>query len=270
MKHFVTIAFIFFAFICKAEHKVKVYFENTENGYNIFADNAEFCPMSLKVDFTVNNLEIDGGNNTIYLLNAKTKKQLLTTLTRVSKKGNYKMSFNYFTNYGDHNKSSYEQDYAYHLPYSTQKKFEVFQGYDGPFSHQNENALDFSMAIGTEITAVRDGVVVNIVDVNSETCNNRECIKFNNFILIYHNDGTFAEYAHIKQNGAAVKIGDVIKKDQLIAYSGNVGYSSGPHLHLVIFKQKLNERETLKTKFKIGDGNTIAFLKEKKEYLRVY
>ena len=126
------------------------------------------------------------------------------------------------------------------------------------------------MPIGTELMAVREGVVVKVIDKNSKNCGKEECKKYNNLIIIYHPDGTFAEYTHIKQNGSKVKVGDKVSKGQLIGYSGNIGWSTGPHLHLVVFNQNLKNRKTLKTKFKIGDGSIIEYLAEKEEYSRNY
>ncbi|MDT0553759.1 M23 family metallopeptidase [Urechidicola vernalis] len=144
------------------------------------------------------------------------------------------------------------------------------QGYNGSFSHQNENSLDFSMPIGTEILAIRDGVVVKVVEKNDINCSTIDCIKFNNVILVYHSDGTFAEYVHIKQNGSEVKVGEKVSQGQLIGYSGNVGYSSTPHLHVSVFKHTIKEKITLKTKFKINNGEIVDKLIERKEYSRNY
>jgi len=270
MKNYLLLTFLLFTSLCNAKINVKIYYEQIENGYNIYADNDEFCPISIKIDFDVTNLNIERGNNNIYVVKTKEKKQLLTSL-KISKKGKaYKFSYKYWTNYGIHNNKEYDKNYIYDLPFKTSNKFKIFQGYNGTFSHQNENSLDFRMPVGTELTAIREGVVIKVIERNNKNCGKEECKKYNNLILIYHSDGTFAEYSHIKQNGSKVKVGDKVSKGQLIGYSGNVGWSTGPHLHLVIFNQNIDNRETLKTKFKIGEGNKIEYLIEKEEYSKNY
>lgn len=262
--------FIFSITFTKAEIKVNIYYEPIQNGYKIYADNAELCPMSIKIDFTVQNLNIEGGNHSIYVIEALKTKQLLTTIKAVEIGKTYKFSYNSIINYGNDNLDTFDADFVYDLPFKKSDKFLLFQGYNGKFSHQNENSLDFSMPIGTEITAIRDGIVIKVVDKNNKNCSDESCKQFNNSILVYHADGTFAEYAHIQQNGAKVKIGEKILKGQAIASSGNVGWSTGPHLHLVIFQQKLNNRITLKTKFKIDSGDKVDFLNEKMIYSKNY
>jgi murein DD-endopeptidase MepM/ murein hydrolase activator NlpD len=181
-----------------------------------------------------------------------------------------KMSYSTLSNYGDHNLESYDEDYIYDLPYKSALKFKIEQGYNGKFSHKNENSLDFKMPVGTEVAAIREGVVVKVVDNYKRGCGKEECKKYNNFIIVYHPDGTFAEYTHIQQNGAKVAAGERISKGQVIALSGNVGWSTGPHLHLMVYKQHMTKRETLQTRFRTGRGDTIEYLTEKSEYVREY
>jgi murein DD-endopeptidase MepM/ murein hydrolase activator NlpD len=55
-----------------------------------------------------------------------------------------------------------------------------------------------------------------------------------------------------------------------MGYSGNVGWSTGAHLHLVIFLQKFKKRITLKTNFLTDSGNSAEYLVDKKTYSRLY
>lgn len=253
-----------------AQNSFNIYYEKNKNGYNVFADNNEYCPTSVKINFEATNLKIDGGNNQLYVINPLTKRQLLTTLTILNKRDAYQFKYTYKSNLGNENLDFYDSEFIYDLPFSNSKSFKVSQGYNGNISHTNQNAIDFSMPLGTEINAIRDGIVIKVVQENSKNCSEEFCKIYNNYIIIYHSDGTFAEYTHIQKDGATVKVGDNIKKGDVIAYSGNVGWSTGPHLHVVVFLQKLENRKTIETKFKIGNGEKSDYLMEKVKYERNY
>jgi len=270
MKNYIIILVLHVFTFSKAEIKVKVYTEKTAEGFSIFVDNNEHCPVSIKLDFVTENLMIEGGNNKTYLVNSLKKKQLITKLNIISKTKKYSYSYNFLTNYGDVNLVNYDKNFEYNLPFNRSEQYKITQGYNGKLSHKNENALDFLMPIGTEIHAMREGVVIDVVDHNSLNCAQEECKKYNNYITVYHPDGTFASYVHIKNKGSVVKVGEKIIENQLIGYSGNVGWSTGPHLHIVIFKMKMNNRETLKTLFKIDDGKQSIYLQDKMTYNKNY
>ncbi len=53
-------------------------------------------------------------------------------------------------------------------------------------------------------------------------------------VKINHGSGFQTRYAHNKQN--LVKVGDVVKKGQVIALMGSSGRSTGPHVHFEVFK----------------------------------
>lgn len=270
MKIVAIISFLFCAIHAYSEHNVKVYYQQTPNGFKILADNDEFCPISIKIRFSLTNLKSAEGNNFIFVVPARNVAQHVTNLSAINENRPYEFKFETLTNYGDHYLNDFEEEFEYYLPFAKNESYNLWQGYNGSFSHQNENALDFTMPVGTEIFSARDGIVVAVVQNYNRSCDKKECAKFNNYILIYHTDGTFAEYSHIKQNGSVVKKGEAVKIGQLIGYSGNVGWSSGPHLHLEIFLQKLDKRTTLKTKFLIGKGEKAMLLTEKESYKREY
>ena len=270
LKQINTFLALIFITNCYSQIKLKVYEENVANGYTIYADNEELCPVSLKIEFQLNNLTSTFDNNKIYVIPPMSKKYTLTNLKTISNNA-YKFSFKTLVNYGDNNLSlSKIPEFIYNLPFSNNKSFQLYQGYNGLITHQNENSLDFTMPIGTEILASRSGIVIKIEEKFNQNCAEKLCAAYNNFILIYHSDGTFSRYVHLKQNGVLVNVGDQVTENQLIGYSGNVGYSDGPHLHFVVYLQKLNNVETIKTKFKINDGLISKLLIEKEIYTRNY
>jgi murein DD-endopeptidase MepM/ murein hydrolase activator NlpD len=264
-----TFLFLFLSTtICSAQD-LKVYTEKSKKGFTILANNNEHCPVSVKIDFNLLNMKSSKGNGRIFVIPAKTTNHVITHLTKI-KNGKYKYSYKTRYNYGDHHLKIFDKTYQYNLPFTKDNSFKIAQGYNGKSTHSGENALDFKMPIGTKIVAVKDGIVIKVIDTNNKTCFKKECEKYNNLILIYHKDGTFAEYAHIDTNKAIVKVGDTIKSGQTIAASGNIGRSSGPHLHFVAFLQKIGNRRTIKTKFKINDGSKSLFLIEGKTYSKNY
>ncbi|WP_108802403.1 M23 family metallopeptidase [Aquimarina sp. Aq107] len=248
----------------------KVYYEETDNGYTIYADNGEFCPVSVEIDFKIENLTSNIGDIKIIEVPEQTTKFYIADLTVVDRKKAIRLGFSVRYNHGNHLQESYDTDYPYHLPFKKGTEHMVTQGYNGKISHYNEYALDFRMPVGTPIYASREGKVVLVEQGNNKTCTGADCAKFNNYILVYHSDGTFAEYTHIKKNGSKVTPGEVIKKGQHIGYSGNVGWSTGPHLHFIVFLQRFNDRETLPTKFLVGNGKQFLELEERKRYIKSY
>ncbi len=253
-----------------AKFNVKIYYEKSQNGYVVMVDNNEFCPVSVKIKFELSNLRSSKGNNKVFVIPANSKNYVITNLVIINSKASHKFKYNTTTNIGNDLLNKVPKDFNYNLPFKKNEEYTIHQGYKGNLTHKGINALDFSMPIGTQILAVRSGIVIMVVQSNDRSCIQKNCAKFNNRILIYHEDGTFANYAHIKKNGSKVKVGDKVKQGQLIGLSGNVGRTSGPHLHLEIFLQQIDKKITLKTKFLTEEGNKSQFLKEKETYLRKY
>ena len=129
------------------------------------------------------------------------------------------------------------RDYEYLLPLQ-QRGFRIDQGFGGGFSHndsQNRYAVDFAADIGTPVLAAREGVVMQVENDFAKAGLNRERYGGRaNFIRILHDDGTMALYAHLREEGALVRVGQRVRIGQQIGLSGNTGFTTGPHLHFVI------------------------------------
>lgn len=268
-KLFIPFIFLFHLSIY-AQEDVKVFSEKKDNGYVLYGSNLAYCPVSLSLEVDLINLRLTPNEQKLFVIPARTEKFKLGELTIIDKRQASKYSSRYLFTLGDVTKTDYDSAYTYDLPYQKGKQYVLFQGYNGRLSHQNENALDFIMPEGSEVVAARDGIVIKVVQNNNESCMQEECKKFNNYLSVYHSDGTFADYVHLRMNGAKFKVGDKVRKGESIAYSGNTGWSSGPHLHFVCSLPSFEKRPTIKTKFKINDEFPSIYLQEKKLYLKEY
>lgn len=84
---------------------------------------------------------------------------------------------------------------------------------------ENHNGLDIAIEEGTGAKAVLSGIVVEVR--TSDTLGN---------VISYRTvNGYKITYAHLKT--ALKKVGDFVNQGDIIAYTGNTGLSTGPHLH---------------------------------------
>lgn len=270
MKLILSTLLCFTIFSLFAQPKIDFFSEKTDKSISIYATNKEYCPVSAIISFNVTNLLVSTGNQTTFVIPAKANRFLVTTLQKIDDYKSYKYSYKFKSNFGDVTLQTYDTLYEYDLPFTKGNSFKLHQGYNGSFSHQNENALDFTMPEGTEIAAARDGVVVSVVQNNTISCPNKSCIQYNNFVTIYQADGTFANYAHLKYKGSKVNVGDSVKQGDIIAFSGNTGFTSGPHLHFVCYLPDIEKRRSVETYFKINDGNDVYTLAENETYIKEY
>ncbi|WP_187148546.1 M23 family metallopeptidase [Shewanella piezotolerans] len=135
-------------------------------------------------------------------------------------------------------------------------------------SHQgiNVNAIDFDVPIGTPIYAMAAGEVVSAYEDSDFGCPTEECVPYGNELEILHEDGSVAVYAHLKQNGINVSLGDKVTAGQLVAYSGDTGGGGAPHLHVQIDALKYSDSsDTTVTSLPlifIGENRTVIELSE--------
>jgi len=154
---------------------------------------------------------------------------------------------------------------AYRPPFQSGSAYRISQSFKGTYSHnsdQSRYAIDIAMPVGTPVCAARSGVVMDIAnDFISGGLDREEYARRANFIRILHEDGTMALYAHLKLESIRVGIGRKISAGEVIAESGDTGYSSGPHLHFVI--QRNTGMHLMSLPFKINlEGRAVIPEKE--------
>lgn len=258
--------------ISQAQPLTKVFSETLDQGRgkSISATNTNFCPVSVLLELDLDNMQFSKGQQTVFVIPPRTDSFRLGEVTAIDTRKRYRFSYKTKYVYGDVTRTAYDKNHVYLLPYEQGKNFFINQGYYGNFSHRDVQALDFTMPEGTPVLAAREGVVIKVTQHNIAGCAEESCKEYNNDVLIYHPDGTIGVYAHIKQNGAKVKPGDTVKAGDVIALSGNTGFSSGPHLHFACYLFEFGNKKSVPTHFKTGDGTKTELLKEKQWYLKGY
>jgi len=83
--------------------------------------------------------------------------------------------------------------------------------------------IDIAIPTGTKILAVASGSVTYAGWMTG----------YGNVIILYHGSSISTLYAHLKS--FTIRKGEQVKQGQIIAYSDNSGWSTGPHLHFGVY-----------------------------------
>jgi murein DD-endopeptidase MepM/ murein hydrolase activator NlpD len=158
--------------------------------------------------------------------------------------------------------SEHRPDMPYRAPFAVAGGFPVSQAFPTAVTHTTADsryAVDIAMPIGTDVHAARGGVVFEVTSQNFQggTDPSRDGPTAN-LVRILHEDGTFAEYAHLNRSTIRVRPGDVVERGEYIADSGNTGFSSGPHLHFAVLRNRGLGVESLPVTFAGPTGGEIT------------
>ncbi len=100
-------------------------------------------------------------------------------------------------------------------------------GYKGKW----HNGIDIYTPVGAPVYAVEDGTVAAVGNQDAY------CYRgaYGKFVVVNHTNNLSTLSAHLSQY--VVQKGQIVKRGQLIGYSGKTGYATGPHLHFTVYAQ---------------------------------
>jgi murein DD-endopeptidase len=113
---------------------------------------------------------------------------------------------------------------------------------DGKTYQGNPNDNKNYRAYGAEIRAVADGVVTEVGDGIPQNTPGAKSLAVpitletigGNHVIMEIGNGLFAFYAHMQPGSLRVRVGDKVRRGQVLGLLGNTGNSSEPHLHFQI------------------------------------
>lgn len=222
------------------------------SGVILEAQNTGVIPYTLLLTCDLVNMDSSAPLPLQKVLEPSKKKIIVARLTPFAGYTyNWKYTYRYFP--GRVLAANPSPEYAYTLPFEADKEYMVIQTGNGLFSHLGRQAVDFSMPENSVVCAARAGIVADVKQDSNISCPTKDCQEQANRILIYHADGTYATYLHFRQNGSLVQPGQQVVEGQPIGYSGNTGWSSGPHLHFEVGMLSESGPTTVPTVFRVGD-----------------
>jgi len=91
------------------------------------------------------------------------------------------------------------------------------------------NGVDFRASVGTDIRTVLSGTVMAFGNTDT-AC---PAASYGKWVLVRHNNGLSSLYGHLSL--IKVSVGQILVTGDVVGYSGNTGYSTGPHLHMTVY-----------------------------------
>jgi len=253
-----AVVLLAFASVTRAECKddwICVDAIEVDGNVNLHARNLRNFPITYTLSIRTRHLRVDGPKTVTRTLAPNQTEQVMRLLgTNAGRSADYRISYEWTV--GDKD-AVHDDDHLYSLPYSSGKSYRVLQGYGSRFSHTGleEFAVDLEMPVGTPIHAARAGVIARIEESHAKGCWEDGCGKFANFLVILHSDGTTGEYYHLRQDGVIPEVGDSVFERQRIAYSGNTGHTTMPHLHFAVYRAtEWGNTQSIPVRFKGADG----------------
>ncbi len=137
---------------------------------------------------------------------------------------------------------------------------EFAQQHAAVYNGNGHNGIDIAASIGTPIMSAGVGTVQGTGNTDL-TCPGA---SFGKWVMVKHNNGLSTLYAHLSVI-KAVK-GQQVNTGDILGYSGETGYATGPHLHFTVYASQ--GVEILSRASKSCDGATYTMpIADLKAYL---
>jgi murein DD-endopeptidase MepM/ murein hydrolase activator NlpD len=105
-----------------------------------------------------------------------------------------------------------------------------------PKDNKNYQAYgaDVLAVAGATVAVTKDGIPENVPGENSQAVPITMETVAGNHIILDLGGGNYCMYAHLQPGSLKVKVGDKVKRGQVIGLLGNSGNSTEPHLHFQV------------------------------------
>jgi len=234
---------------------------STRSGITLFAQNTFFAPVQIAFRLqAIENVSADTPREGLKVVPARSEMELVVVGKAVEQvELRFDSDFQFLP--GEPG-VEHRPEQPYRLPYALSSEAPVSQAFPDMTTHTDTasaHAVDFVMPIGTDVFAARDGIVIEVASDFFENGTNLSVDGPRaNVVRVLHDDGTMALYVHLNWNTIRVVPGQRVQRGEYLADSGNTGFSTGPHLHFVVQRNRGGALESLPLQFVGANGSAIT------------
>ncbi len=232
--------------------EVPVWIRAVPAGKAIVARNDYYAPLLLEVEVSGVRDAVGSTGGRVTVVVPPRREMLVTTIPAA--RPDVAPSFTYRTVYslGDPH-AEHDAAALYRLPFGDGLRFRVTQAPGGAVhthhTPDTHDAIDFGMPAGTPVVAARAGRVMQVVQHHGEGRPDPSYLDKANLVRIVHDDGTWADYAHLQRASVRVRPGQRVEAGEFLALSGNSGFTFGPHLHFAVKRNRGGEIVSVPVRF---------------------
>lgn len=215
------------------EYPLRIEQAKSPQGIRFIAVNDGQAPVTLFFGLDGSNIQADKELPLAVTIAPHTSREIVQISPR-RRPGRFNFHFEHSTAIGDAFTPP-DKDCRYRLPFKKGVRTQIVQEPGGTLTTHNSghirNAIDFGLPEGTLVTAARAGTVVEVKDGFTVGRLDPSLAGQANRVVVVHADNTVGYYLHLAPKRVLVHPGQRIGAGEALAYSGNTGYSGGPHLH---------------------------------------
>lgn len=208
-----------------------------EGSVSLYAINTASIPCTVVIDYT----ELTNLSSTANTVIAPPGRSKVATLKRINENEATNLRYSYYFIRGNYlAKSKNEPVYLIPLPEGTIATGIRMTHIENRLQPKEENTdyvgVSFAFGLPTEIVAPRKGIVSEISMDKHTDKNNLDYDRGENFIELYHEDGSLTKIMVLSPGSEKVKLGQVVFPGDVIAESAGEQYNSGFHVRLANMK----------------------------------
>ncbi len=241
--------------------EVRLFQREDAAGVALIAKNTFFAPIQLAYRLSqMQNVASSTPRDGFHVLPARSESLLLEVGRAVpGQETSFQYEFQFLP--GEPGAEHHPQQ-PYRLPFALSSTVPVSQAFPDVFTHgdpSSQYAIDFVMPVGTHVFAAREGVVIEVAsDFFEHGTNLKADGPRANVVRVLHDDGTMSLYGHLNWNSIRVVPGQHVARGEYLADSGNTGFTTGPHLHFVVQRNRGGALVSVPIEFTGPAGAPIA------------